>query len=251
MRRSAVLAASLAVLGVPTLASAQGGPGFLFRRPVVTLAVRAGYQVPRAGGDLFGYTLDEFIPSGADTLSNLSFDSPYLGGELSIRPWERWDIAVDFGWTRSRTVSEYRRWVDNSSNPIEQQTTFQLITGSVGAKYYLQDRGRHVGSLAWIPNRVTPYVGTGLGVAAYRFEQVGDFVDTSTFEVYGDYLKSEETGLLWYGAAGLDIVLANRAVVTGEARYSFSNARVDGSYVGFRDMDLAGLQLLVGLGFQM
>ena len=40
------------------------------------------------------------------------------------------------------------------------------------------------------------------------------------------------------------------ALVTAEARYSFSNADVEGSYGGFNDIDLSGLQVMIGLGFQ-
>ena len=249
MRRNALFALLAVVLTVPAAASAQGGAGFLFKRPVFSLGVRAGYSVPRAGGELFDFTLDEFIPSGADTLSSLSFSSPYLGGELAIRPWERWDIAVAVGWTRKRTLSEYRRWVDSADLPIEQETSFQVVTGTVGAKYYLQDRGRSVGTLAWVPHRWTPFVGAGVGVTSYEFLQEGDFVDTSTLDVFPDYLRSSGEGLLLYGAGGVDLALGKSAVVTGEARYSFSNAKVVNSYVGFADIDLAGLQLLFGLGF--
>jgi opacity protein-like surface antigen len=245
------VAALAVMLAVPVTASAQGGPGFLFRRPLVSVGIRAGYAVPRAGGDLFGQTRNDFIPSGADpTGSSLSFNSPYLGGELAIRPWDRWDIAVGFGWTRSRTLSEYRDWLDSSDNPIEQETTFQVVSGTLGAKYYLQDRGRRVGSLTWVPQRLSPYVGAGIGVASYEFLQEGDFVDTSTFVVYPDYLKTSGEGFIWYGAAGADLVLGRNAILTGEARYSFSNARVAGSYDGFDNIDLAGLQLMVGFGFQ-
>jgi hypothetical protein len=251
MRRSALIAVLAVILTVPTGASAQdGGPGFLFKRPVVSLGIRAGYAVPRAGGELFDFTLDEFIPSGADTLSSLSFDSPYLGGEIAIRPRERWDIAVGFGWSRSRTISEYRWWVDSSDNPIEQETTFQVVTGTVGAKYYFQDRGRSVGTLTWVPRRLTPFVGTGIGVSSYEFLQEGDFLDSKTLEVLPDFLESSGEGFIWYASVGADLVLANHAVLTGEVRYSLSNAGVQGSYVGFGDMDLGGLQLMVGMGFQ-
>jgi hypothetical protein len=251
MRRSALVVTLLTALAVPTMASAQlGGSGFLFQRPKLSIGVRGGYQVPRAGGDLFTQTLDEFIPRGADTLSSLSFDAPYLGGEISFRPWERWDLAFGIGWTRSRAVSEYRRWVDNLNDPIEQETTFQLITGTLGAKYYLQDRGRRVGQLAWVPNRMAPYVGAGVGVASYEFRQIGDFIDTSTLEVLNDYQETGGEGLLGYGAAGVDFIVARNAIITAEARYTLSNAGVDGSYVGFGNMDLSGLQLMLGLGFQ-
>ena len=250
MQRSASAVLLTVILATPVAVSAQGGPGFLFRRPVLSVGIRAGYAVPRAGGDLFGQTLDDFIPSGADTTSSLSFNSPYLGGELAVHPWDRWDIAVGFGWMRSRTLSEYRRWVDNSANPIQQETTFQVVTGTLGAKYYLRDRGRRVGTLAWVPSKLTPFLGAGIGISSYEFVQEGDFVDVSTFAIDSDYLKTTGEGFIWYGSAGADFVLHKNALLTAEARYSFSDARVEGSYDGFNNIDLAGMQLLVGIGFQ-
>lgn len=254
MTRSALVAALAALLTAPTVASAQGGPGFLFDQPDVAVTLRLGYVMPRTGGELFDFTLDEFIPLGADTLSSLSFDSPSVGAELAIRPWDRWDLALGFNWTRSRDLTEYRNFVEEISptelRPIEQETTFQLVTGTVGAKYYLQERGREVGSLAWVPRRLSPFVGAGVGIAAYEFVQVGDFVDTETQEIFDDYLETTGEGVIVYGGAGLELALTKNAIVTAEARYSLSNADVAGSYVGFNDIDLAGLQLMIGLGFQ-
>jgi len=250
MKGTALVAVLGLMLAAPTASSAQGGPGFLFKRPIVSIGIRAGYAAPRAGGDLFGQTLSDFIASGADTTSSLSFDSPYVGGELAVRPWDRWEVAVGFGWTRSRTLTEYRRWIDSVGNPIEQETTFQVIRGTLGAKYYLQDRGRRVGTLAWVPQRLTPFVGAGVGVSSYEFVQDGDFFDDSTLVITPDYLETTGEGFLWYGSAGADFVLGKHAVLTGEARYSFSNARVSGLFDSYPNIDLAGLQLLVGIGFQ-
>lgn len=249
MKRSVWLAAA-ALLAAPAAASAQGGPGFLFKQPKIALGVRVGYAVPRTGGELFDYALDEYIPLGADTLSSLSFNSPYLGAELAIRPWNHWDLAVGFGWTRSRSRSEYRRWIDTDGNPIEQETTFQVVSGTVGAKYYPQDRGRQIGSLAWVPARLNPFLGAGIGVSTYTFRQVGDFRDAVTNDIFRDRLESGADALSVYGSAGVDFTLTKNAFVTAEARYSFSNADVTGPYQGFDDIDLAGLQLMVGLGLQ-
>lgn len=238
-------------LMAPARAFAQsGGPGFLFKRPLFSASLRFGYSVPRMHGDLFDFTLDEFMPAGADTLSSLSFDSPYLGAEISFRPWERWDIAVGVAWTSARQSSEYRRWIDNSGNPIEQQEKFQVVSGTVGVKYYLGDRGRSVGSLTWVPGRLAPYLSTGIGVSSYEFVQQGDFIDSGTLLVSSDYLRTTGGGFLWYGAGGVDVTLAKVIILTGEVRYALSGADVAGSYVDFDNIDLAGLHLLVGLGFQ-
>lgn len=254
MKRSVLAAAAVLLAATPNLAFAQGGPGFLFKRPKVTISARVGYAMPSAGGQLFDFATDEFIPLGADTLSSLSFDAPYVGGEVAFRPWERWDVALGIGWTRSRSLTEYRRWEEEISpterRAIEQETTFEVLFGTLGAKYYLQDRGRQVGSLAWVPRRLTPYVGGGIGISSYDFTQVGSFVDTETLGIFSDFLETSDEGFIAYGAAGIDVTLAKHAVVTAEARYSFSSADVVGSYVSFNDVDVGGLQLTVGLGFQ-
>ncbi len=247
----AVFAASLLAPAVaPAAASAQGGSGFLFNRPKISLSVRGGYALPSTGGELFSFAQDEFIPLGADTLSTLDFDAPYLGGELAIRPWERWDIALGVGWTRSRALTEYRRWIDADDNPIEQETTFQVVYGTLGAKYALAERGRRISRLAWVPNRFVPWVGGGLGISSYEFTQVGDFVDTSTFEIFPDALQTKDEGLILYANAGIDFTVAKNALVIAEARYTYSSADVRGSYLLFNDVDVGGLQLMLGLGFQ-
>ena len=250
MRRSASAAILAVILGVPAAAAAQGGPGFLFRQPRLTIGVRAGYVVPKGGGQLFDYALDEFIESGADTLSSMNFNGPYLGGELAYRPTDRWDVVASLGWTRSRTLTEYRRWVDSSDNPIEQETTFQVVTGTVGVKYYFEDRGRRVGSLAWVPHRLAPYVSAGVGLSGYEFTQEGDLLDLSTLEISYDQLHSRRVGFAGYGSAGADLTLAKHVLLTGEARYSLAKAGVNGSYRDFDSIDLGGMHFLLGLGFQ-
>jgi hypothetical protein len=253
LRRSVLAAATAWALATPASAFAQGGPGYLFRPPKVALGVRVGYSWPQAGGDLFGFTKDQFIPLGADTLSTLDFGDVYVAGELAIRPWEQWDVVLGFGWTQSEQRTEYRRWeedVGTSRLPIEQMTTLEIITGTLGAEYYFLGRGRRVGRLAWVPRRLMPFLGGGIGFSSYQFEQVGDFVDESTSSIYGDYLKTNGAGFLWYANAGLDVSLGTHVILSGEARYSWSNAGVKGSYVGFDSADLDGFQLMGGLGFQ-
>lgn len=250
MKRSVRLVVVLVALAAPTVASGQGGDGYLFNRPRFSATFRAGYAIPTAQGQLFDFATDEFIALGADTLSSLSFDGPYLGGEVSVKPWAHLDIALGIGWTRSRALTEYRRWIDADDNPIVQETTFEVIYGTLGAKYYPLDRGRSVGSLAWVPRRLTPYVGAGLGLSSYRFVQEGDFVDDVTFAIFPDYLESSDEGLILYGGAGVDMTLFKNAIATVEARYSYSSADVQGSYLSFNDVEIGGLQLMVGLGFQ-
>ncbi|HSH74191.1 MAG TPA: hypothetical protein VLA09_00690, partial [Longimicrobiales bacterium] len=109
------------------------------------------------------------------------------------------------------------------------------------------DRGRSIGRFAWVPARLTPYVGAGVGVVSYDFLQAGDFVDFQTFDVYGDTLETSGSGASVHGSVGADFALGKQFFLTGEARYTFASGSVRGAYADFDRIDLAGLQLLVGL----
>jgi len=254
MRKIVLWAAIVAAFAAPAATAAQGGPGFLFNNPRVSLALRTGYQLPRVGSDIFEFPLDSL------TLDRSDFYSPYLGGELGLRATDHLDVAIAAGWSRARSNSEYVNWLEGSL-PIEQTTTFRTVTGTIGAKYYFGDRGRRVGRFAWVPARLTPYVGGGIGFVSYQFEQEGDFVDFGTIvvdpldgsvsaDIFTDRLRTEGTGFAGYLAAGTDVALGRQFVLTGEARYMLSNGPVQGPFSAFDRIDLAGLQLLAGIGFR-
>lgn len=244
MKKPILLLALAACLAAPSSALAQGGPGFLFVNPRVTIGLRAGYAVPRVSSDIFDFTLDSL------TVDRSDFNTFHLGGEVALRVADRWDVALSAGWAGSENRSEYRNWVDNNNLPIEQETTFHTVAVSLGAKYFLTDRGRSIGRFAWVPARLTPYVGAGAGVVYYEFEQVGDWVDFQTLDVVFDELRTEGTGPAAYLAAGANLSLGTHVLLTGEARYTLANGPVEGSYAGFDRIDLAGLQLAAGLGFR-
>jgi hypothetical protein len=253
MKKIAV-AALVAALTLPGAVHAQGGPGFLFKNPRVSVGVRGGYQMPRVGSDIFEFPLDSL------TLSRSDFASPYLGGELAVRVSDRLDVAVGAGWSRARSDSEFVNWLEND-NPIRQTTTFETVSGTLGVKYYFTERGRSIGRFAWVPSRLAPYIGGGIGAVGYELEQAGDFVDYQTIEtdpndgsvsaeIFTDFLRTEGTGFAGYLAGGADVALGKQFVLTAEARYTLANGPVGGSYSGFDRIDLAGLQLLAGLALR-
>ncbi len=217
---------------------------FLFKRPSVTLGLRAGYALPSAGSEIFDFTRREL------TLDKSDFNAFYFGGEVGVRVSERFDVAAGLGFEKSDARSEFRDWVDDDNLPIEQDTRFTRVPLTVGAKAYLTERGRRISRFAWIPNRVVPYVGAGVGVVWYRFEQVGDFVDFETLEIFFDDFESRGSSPLAYAAAGVDISLGPRWLLNGEARYSWASAEMGRDFVGFDDIDLNGFRAMLGFGLR-
>jgi len=236
-------------MGAPAVASAQvgRGDGFLFREPRSTLTVSGGLALPSARSDLFTYTTSQL------TLDRADFGAAAFAVDLSFAVTERTDVVVGISPSSSRTASEFRDWVDTNDQPIEQVTTLARSPFTVSARYHLAPRGRRVGTIAWIPTRVVPFVGAGAGVMKYRFEQDGDFIDTETLNVFSDRLRA--SGWAWVGqvSAGAHLTLTPRLMLSGEMRYLRGSAdaeRPNRDYVGYR-LDLSGMTTLVGFTIRL
>ncbi len=238
----ALLVAALFAVLPPGDAAAPGGDGFLFKVPVVSVGFRTGYALPNAGSDLFAHTQEQL------TIESNDFGGGYYGGELAVRLSPRLDIALGVGYSSSTIASEFRDWVDTDDLPIEQVTEFSTTPVTLSAKYYLTDRGRTIGRFAWVPSTVNAYAGGGLGFTYYRFDQVGDFVDFETLDIFASHFESTGTGFQVHTLAGLDVSINKNVYLTGEGRYLWAEAGIDeGSFQGFDDVDLSGFQFTVGI----
>ena len=238
---STVVAMAGMALALPETAHAQGGDGFLFKTPSVSIKFETGYGFQRASSEIFDFTRDQL------TVGRRDFDSPYVGGEIAFRAADRWDLFLSVGHQSSSVASEFRDWVDADDLPIEQVTELRLIPAVMGAKYYLKERGRAVGQFAWIPTTMAPFVGGGVGVMSYRFEQTGDFIDFETLDVFPDRFTSEGTTFLARASAGVDISLGKQFLFTAEGRYGWASGDLGLDFSGFDAMDLDGFQLVGGL----
>ena len=241
---AAVLAVALAA--APARGQTGSGDGYLFGMPNAQFTLRAGYAQPGASSDLFTESFTDF------TLSKRNLGSMDLGAELGIRLAPRLDLTLGAEFAGRSSKSDYRRFEDNNNQPIEQTTTFQRVPLTAGLKAYLTPRGRSVGTLAWIPASISPWIGAAAGTTWYRFRQEGDFIEPSTLVVYPDKLESSGWGLAWQGMAGVDLSLSARTAVTLDARYTKSHAALDQKYFkGYEDLDLSGASIALGLTFRM
>ena len=242
-RRGIVLGAGLVIAACAGL-SAQGGDGYRFGPPAVTLKFEAGWGRQRAGSEIFDWVVQEH------TISRRAFDAPYVGGELAVRVHEHADLAVALGYQSSTVQSEYRDWVDADDRPILQTTSLQRVPMTASLKVYPLPRGRQIGRFAWIPRTLTPYFGAGVGFVSWDFEQSGDFIDYDTLDIYRDRIFSESSAFLARAFAGLDVAIGNNLVFAVEGRFSWADDPMDGGFVGFDNIDLDGLTLTGGIAIR-
>jgi hypothetical protein len=238
--------AGLLALGVALPARAQqSGDGFLFHRPYARVAVRGGYAIASAGSDLFSFTTEQL------TLKKRDFSGLALGASIGFPVADRVDLTLDAGYSRAAKKSEFRDLVDNNRLPIEQNTLFERIPLTANVKFYLSPPGESIGTAAWIPAKLTPWVGAGVGAMRYRFKQEGDFVDFNTNNVFPSTFDSQAWTPVAQGMAGVDFSLTPMIAITTEARYLYSKGDLSRDFGGFEKIDLSGVSASVGLSFRL
>jgi hypothetical protein len=217
------------------------GDGFFFHKPNYSFVFRGGYSRANATSDVFT------VQEQSLTIGPRGFDALGLGADFLINVTKRVDLGFSLDGTTRSNNSEYRDWTEGSDSlPIRQKTSLSTFAFSGNLRYNLRDRGRAVSNFAWIPANYVPYVGVGVGVLNYEFAQKGDFVDTSTANIFNDQLYSQG----WAGMAqvftGFTYSLTTRYSLVSEARYTLSTAKLNGDYSDLGRIDLSGLSLNVG-----
>ena len=119
-RRSIVLAPlglAASLLGVSPAGAQTQGDGFLFRTPVGSFAIRAGFSQASAGSDIYSFVTDEL------TLGRSDFSGISYGADLAFTLLPHLDLVLGGTYSGSSAESEFRRFVDNIDRPIEQTTS--------------------------------------------------------------------------------------------------------------------------------
>lgn len=224
--------------------SQERPPDFQLGAPRYFLGGHAGFIFPRAGSDLFGLVTREL------TLEKSDFRSPAFGFDFGVTFRSRFAMVLAMEYARSSANSESRDFVDENGQAIVQKTVFTQMPVNATLRFYPRAIGETVGTYAWIPNRVLPYIGGGGGIARYTFSQAGDFVDTTTLAIFTATLSSDGIAPTGHLVAGTDIGITKRMFAGFEARYTWGHTDLSGPFKGFQPIDLAGLRIRGGIYFR-
>ena len=215
---------------------------FMFGPPRGSVALRGSWVFARAGSDLYDFVTSQLTLDGGD------FNAPAIGGELAIALTSRLDALAGIEYTSTaERPSEYREFIDNFGDPIEQETRLETVdlTGSI--KFSLRPRGRSISRLAWIPTGLVPYVGAGGGAVHYDFLQRGDFVDFVDNSVFTDVFHSKGWSPSAHAFGGVDLQVYRRLFMKFEGRYTWAKGTLTRDFIGFDPIDLAGFRTTAGV----
>lgn len=217
---------------------------FMIHKPGYFFGIHAGMNFPRAESDIFQMVTREL------TLEKSDFRNPLIGFDLGITLQDHLILVFSGEYGRTTKVSEFRDFVEDNERPIAQETNFRLFTAAATIRYYPLKMGETVGSYAWIPKRILPYVGGGGGFVHYTFSQVGDFVDTNTLDIFYANLISSGWAAAPFVVSGIDIGLTPAVFINMEAGYSWAQADLSRDFGGFQPIDLSNLRVVGGINFR-
>ena len=221
----------------------QSDPDFLFGRPRTVVGVSGGWLAASQAGGIFDFTRELL------TVNEGAFDTAALRFDVGRAVSPRLDVVAEVGFSRASVASEYRDFVDLDDLPIVQTTELTQAPVAGSLRFWLRPRGREVGRLAWVPNRIAPYVGAGGGTRWYRFTQFGDFVDFVDLSIFTDRLESSGWTASGHVFAGASVSLTRQLFLGVEARYVWADTPLSGHFVGFDNIDLNGFQATGGIEF--
>lgn len=233
---------TILAIATPRIGAAQ--TGYTFRPPITTVSLRLGAGVPYANDDLFQFFRNKL------TLDRTDFRGVAVAGDIGFRVTEHFDVVIGAAYDGTINRSEFRDWVDNNDQPIEQNTEFNRIPVTVSAKYYPLARGRRLSRHAWVPNRVAPYFSGGGGLIIYNLVQDGDWVDYKTLDVFPRRFSSAGAGPTLHAGGGAEIWLNPHFAINADGRYQWGRATLQRDFSDFGKIDLRGFQITTGIGFR-
>jgi hypothetical protein len=225
-----------AMAALPGWSPAQPGRDFLLGAPHGSITLRTGYGSATAQGAPFDLVTEQL------TIGRGDFAGPSFGADLAVQLTSRFAVLVSGSVLQRTANSEFREFVRDDDSPIAQATSFRRVPVSIGARMHLLAPGRTVGRLAWIPNRIAPWVAGAVGMTHYRFAQEGDFVDNRTFDIFPRTFSSSGWSRSAQAMAGVDVSLTPRFALTVDGRYLASSGELVRDFVSFSPsrIDLSG-----------
>jgi opacity protein-like surface antigen len=227
----------LAVLSVLTTAAPASA------QVVHSLQIGGGIFFPRGmdardsqdvlARNYFGVALPD-LPTLTDALAFRigDFRRGLLFGEWNVGFGDHVEVGAGLGFYRRTVPTVYLDLVDENFREIEQELRLQMIPISGVVRF-----------IAFRPGQVQPYVGAGVSAVAFRYSEIGDFVDGDTLDVFSDRFTTSGVapGALLVG--GLRVPVGGDIYGMGiEYRHQFAIGDTGGSDNGFLadTIDLSG-----------
>lgn len=201
--------------------------------PAQQINVKFGYIMPFQSSDLW-----------EDNLNNLAYEKTDFNSlNFSIEYQHRFQRNLSFyieGVRYKKTVnSEYREYEYDDGSPIYQSMHLDMTSLEMGIQL----------NLLAPRSGFSPYIGAGVGFYFWKYEQYGDFIDFSEFDVYEGFADQEAVALGFHVKGGLSMRINRSFGLLLEAKAHIAQGDLGEYFEGFEPFDLGALSLSAGFQF--
>jgi hypothetical protein len=241
---AAAIAAVVLLTPYPAAAAPPGQGG--------GLEFRAGAFFPAGDSDFWDETENNFTLDHSD----LNGFTASLGYVASINNYIEFDVEGSFYGAEDR--SSDRDFTDTLGNEILHDT--RILTAPLTVSFRVLPAGRFARRGAdgkHYVRRPVPYLGAGVGLTYWQYEEQGDFVFDSLLGPVVDFDRVQDDGVEFetHVKAGIEFPIGPAWNLTLEARRSWAEATLDEGFPSQafisttpapRELDLGGISVLFG-----
>jgi hypothetical protein len=240
MRKVLMLSAAVLML-LPLTAIAQDDEYVPLK--MGTISFRIGGFWPSADSDLWATNFADL------TLEKGDFNNYIVGVEFNWFASRMLTLGVAFDYYKKTNSSNYRDYTDQDGNELMQDITLEVMPITVTAKLTPLGNGAP-GYRGGRGSPIVPWVGGGVGVYAFKYEEFGEFIDFSDFSIIeGDFL-TESAAFGLHVAGGVVVPIGFDWDVFGEVRYAVVKGGLSEDFLGFEPLDLGGMSALFGFSYR-
>lgn len=195
-----------------------------------SISLKAGLFYPTAQSELWEINLEN-LSFTKHELSNL-----YIGVEYDFFLGPNFSVFFEGGTYSREILSEYRDYTYGDDTPIYQNLYLRLSNFDLGFKIF--PAGHRL--------PLYPYLGAGISLVSWKYEQWGEFIDFEFDEVYEGFADTRTISPGANARAGLVFRFQRHIGFLVEVRYQYIKGALSSLFEGFDKLDLGGITFNVG-----
>ena len=196
-----------------------------------SLNFKIGLFNPEMRSDLWDVNMENLY------LSKEDMQDIYMGVEYEHFLGRYFSFALEGGMYSRTVYSSYRDYVYDDDSLIFQNIYLSMSGIEADIKFYPMGHRRYF----------NPYIGGGIGVYLWKYEQWGDFLDFTDWSVSEGYAYTETWSAGLNVKGGFIYRFIRRMGLSFEAKYQYLKGELSSYFEGFEKFDLSGLTINVGL----
>jgi hypothetical protein len=232
--RKTILSAALGLVVVLAFpATATAGPGDL------ALQFRLGGFFPDGDSEFWDDAEETFTQDVSD------FDDTIFGITVTRAFSNNLELGFNIDFYEGEGRSAVRDFVDQDGFTILHDARLEMVPITVdlrlipGGRFRQRPGGRQVLKPVW-------YIGGGLGVNWWEYEEVGDFVDFTDNSIFFDRFYDDGVAFEVHALTGFELPLGPTWSLLFEGRYMWTDDEPGGDFEGLGELDMSGPSVYLG-----